>query len=480
MQPLIGLYLDEIGFTGGQIGIITAAGTFTAIFAAPFWGRQYSVLSMKDARDRTGRTSDASAGTGAFVDGAGGTRRYLLTATIFLCTAVVGLLLSQVTVFVGFLLLFVLLYFFQAPSSSLMDSLTIDEGLKFGHIRTFGAMGFAVACFGAAFLADTWGAGMIFPIYAGGFLAAMCTVLLIRRRSRSGAGCPGGNDTKGCDAGSKRVQYNRDESADSREFAVVRERLKEKNESSKKEVDSPAKAEPTAEMELDTKTESVAGAALKSEVKPLAVSGPTNAAHDPMTVRALARRLLSNRLYVLLLACAFFINGPDFANNTYFNFLYLEGGGTVAGVGIAFLLMAGSEAPFMAASDWFCDRFGQGRILLVAMVFSVVRFGLFSLGLPAPLLIALFPLQGLVNGITLVEFVKFTARVVPKELRGIGIAVYYAVSSSISTIVCQLIGGRLLDQGLFSLTGPQSVYIFFAFFNVVGVIIFLAAKLHKQ
>jgi len=410
MQPLIGLYLDEIGFTGGQIGIITAAGTFTAIFAAPFWGRQYSVLSMKDARDRTGRTSDASAGTGAFVDGAGGTRRYLLTATIFLCTAVVGLLLSQVTVFIGFLLLFVLLYFFQAPSSSLMDSLTIDEGLKFGHIRTFGAMGFAVACFGAAFLADTWGAGMIFPIYAGGFLAAMCTVLLIRHRSRSGAGPKGhAADSKECSAGSE--EY---------------------------------------------------------------------VASDPMTARALARRLLSNRLYVLLLACAFFINGPDFANNTYFNFLYLEGGGTVAGVGIAFLLMAGSEAPFMAASDWFCDRFGQGRILLVAMVFSVVRFGLFSLGLPAPLLIALFPLQGLVNGITLVEFVKFTARVVPKELRGIGIAVYYAVSSSISTIVCQLIGGRLLDQGLFSLTGPQSVYIFFAFFNVVGVIIFLAAKLHKQ
>ena len=441
MQPLIGLYLDGIGFTGGQIGIITAAGTFTAIFAAPFWGRQYSVLSMKDARDRTGRTSDASAGTGAFVDGAGGTRRYLLTATIFLCTAVVGLLLSQVTVFVGFLLLFVLLYFFQAPSSSLMDSLTIDEGLKFGHIRTFGAMGFAVACFGAAFLADAWGAGMIFPIYAGGFLAAMCTVLLIRHRSRSGAGCSG--------------EIGSNESGN-------------KNESLKKEAEPLVKTEMAAEIELDIETGSVAA------------TDSAGKADDPMTVQALAQKLLSNRLYVLLLACAFFINGPDFANNTYFNFLYLEGGGTVAGVGIAFLLMAGSEAPFMAASDWFCDRFGQGRILLVAIVFSVVRFGLFSLGLPAPLLITLFPLQGLVNGITLVEFVKFTARVVPKELRGIGIAVYYAVSSSISTIVCQLIGGRLLDQGLFSLTGPQSVYIFFAFFNVVGVIIFLAAKLHKQ
>ena len=184
------------------------------------------------------------------------------------------------------------------------------------------------------------------------------------------------------------------------------------------------------------------------------------------------RQLLSNRAYVLIVLCAFFINGTDNANNTYFNFLYLDGGGTLTGVGIAFLLMAGSEAPFMAASTWLCQRFGQDRILLIAIVFSVVRFGLFSLGLPAPVLIALFPLQGLVNGITLVEYVKYAARVIPSELSGIGIAVYYAIGSSFSTIVCQLIGGHLLDHPLLTFSGPQSVYLFFAVFNIAGVLIF--------
>ena len=133
----------------------------------------------------------------------------------------------------------------------------------------------------------------------------------------------------------------------------------------------------------------------------------------------------------------------------------------------------------MAASDWLCDRFGQGKILLVAIVFSAVRFGLFSLGLPAPVLIALFPLQGLVNGIRIVEFVKFVARVIPDRLHGIGIAIYYALGSSFSAIVCQLVGGRLLDHGVFAMTGPQSVYLFFALFNVAGVLIFLAARLHR-
>lgn len=375
LTPLIGQYLDSIGFTGEQIGIITASGTCTAIFASPVWGRWYSLLAAGDGR-----------------------QRYALVAAVLACAAAVALLLSRVTVFACFLPLFVLLYFFQSPSFSLMDALTIDEeNLRFGHIRTFGAIGFAAACAGAASVAYKLGLQMIFFIYAGCFLAAALTVLLIRERSGR-----------------------------------------------------------------------------KSRPQARASRG-----HHEKNIGGMIHALRSNRLYVLLLLCAFFINGTDVANNTYFSFLYIEGGGTLVGVGVAFLLMAGSEAPFMAVSDTLCARFGQGRILLVAMVFSVVRFGLFSMGLSAPVLIALFPLQGLVNGITLVEFVKFAARVVPEELHGFGIAVYYALGSSLSTIVCQLAGGFLLEHGLLSLSGPQSVYLFFAIFNIAGVLIFIIARLYR-
>ena len=45
------------------------------------------------------------------------------------------------------------------------------------------------------------------------------------------------------------------------------------------------------------------------------------------------------------------------ANNTYFSFLYIEGGGTIAGVGIVMLLMVGSEAPFMQWSARLAGRF---------------------------------------------------------------------------------------------------------------------------
>lgn len=377
LAPLIGAHLDEIGFTGDQIGIITASGTFVAVFAAPFWGRRYAGIRSAS-------------------------RRFLLVAGIFAMAAVISLLLAGIHTFLLFLCMFILLYVFQSPSVSLMDALTIDEGEDFGLIRTFGALGFALSCFGAALVADRAGTFVIFPIYAGCFLAGAVIVLRIRSNDRR----------------------NREQSA----------RLRE-------ERDRPD------------------------------LSGGEDAEHKKSS-REMYSQLLSNRAYVLIVLCAFFINGTDNANNTYFNFLYLDGGGTLAGVGVAFLLMAGSEAPFMAASTWLTRRFGQDRILLVAMIFSVIRFGLFALGLPAPVLIALFPLQGLVNGITLVEYVKYVARVIPSELSGIGIAVYYAIGSSFSTIVCQLIGGHLLDHAVFGLSGPQSVYLFFAVFNIAGVLIF--------
>ncbi len=392
LTTLIGQYLNGIGFTGDQIGMVTAAGTCVAIFAAPFWGRRYARLTRQPSR-------------------------FLLLAGVLLCAAAVSLVLRSLSLFPLVLAVYALLYFFQSPAASLMDSLTLDDGMRFGHIRTFGALGFAVACLGAAYLADHLGTETILPAYAFCYVAAAAVVLVLRRQHSSLAAKAG------------------------------------------QPLDAEAGSAADAETGLD-------------------LDEPAD--RPGTSFREVYQSLGSIPPYVFLLMCAFFTNGTDAANNTYFSFLYLEGGGTLAGVGVAFLLMAGSEAPFMAASDWLGDRFGQGRILLVALIFSVIRFGLFALGLPAPVLIALFPLQGLVNGIRLVEFVKLVSRLVPEHLRGPGIAVYYALGSSFSGIVCQLIGGHLLESGLFGLTGPQSVYLFFAVFNIAGVVTFIAAGLHRD
>lgn len=186
------------------------------------------------------------------------------------------------------------------------------------------------------------------------------------------------------------------------------------------------------------------------------------------------RDLFHNRRLWQLIACAFFMGGTNVANNTYFGFLYTQGGGTVAGIGIAFFLMAGSEAPFMALSDKLDKKFTMEKMILIAMAVSVARFCWYGTSPSWVLLLSTFILQGFVNGIILVEFVRYVSKLVPESHSGIAISAYYIIASNCSTILCQFVGGLLLD-----LSGPDGIYTFFGFFNLAGLILYLAFGLYR-
>ncbi len=176
-----------------------------------------------------------------------------------------------------------------------------------------------------------------------------------------------------------------------------------------------------------------------------------------------------------LIASSFFLLGTNVANNTYFSFLYIEGGGTLAGVGTVFLLMVGSETVFMALSNRISAKIGLERAILIAMVISVLRFGWYSTGPTYTWLLAFFFLQGAVNGILLVEFIRYIHQTVEPAQLGLGISLYYAISNNLSTIFCQFIGGMALDYG-----GGPGVYLFFACYNIIGVVLYLIFGLYKR
>lgn len=186
------------------------------------------------------------------------------------------------------------------------------------------------------------------------------------------------------------------------------------------------------------------------------------------------RDLFKSRRVIEIIICAFFMGGTNVANNTYFSFLYLEGGGTLTGVGLCMLLMVGSEVPFMAWSKKLSDRFTVEKIVPAAMIISAVRFGLYGMGLPWWILLALFFTQGAVNGILLVEFVRCAVLYAPEGCSSLAISAYYIVGSNISTVLCQLGGGILLDA-----FGATGVYCFFALFNLVGTVLYIIFGLHK-
>lgn len=185
--------------------------------------------------------------------------------------------------------------------------------------------------------------------------------------------------------------------------------------------------------------------------------------------------LLADKKAVQLIVCGIFICGSNVANNTYFSFLYLDGGGSMSGVGTAFLLMVGCEAPFMALAPWLSKKITREKAIVFAAVLQAVRFLWYATGPSAAMLTATFFLQGIVNGILLVEYVKYVSAVVEPKLIGIAVAAYYAISSHIGTILCNFFGGIAMDY-----FGSTGVYGLFGVINCFGVILFMIFGLHKK
>lgn len=354
--PLIGTYLDYIGFSGSQIGIITSCGTAIAILAGFFWGRIYA-----NARNQK-------------------------AIILILCLMAPLLAVSSTftRVFIIYLLIYSAMYFFQGPMMGLVDSRTIDRTKNFSVIRAYGAAGYAIAVFIAGQIGERIGLEKIFYLYALGYLLAFALVI------------------------------TEDDSKYIRKVKEVKEKIR-------------------------------------------------------------VKEVLQNKKLVKLLICAFFIQATNVPNATYFTFLFQDGGGSVAGVGLAFLLMAGSEAPFMFLLPWLNKRISTEKIIPVAMGVSVLRFGMYSFGPSSTFLLATFILQGIVNGIVLVEQVRYVSKLAGERLSALAISTYYAASCSGSTIVTTFFSGYILDA-----FGSTGVYLFFTILNAIGLILYLSMGLQKE
>ena len=91
------------------------------------------------------------------------------------------------------------------------------------------------------------------------------------------------------------------------------------------------------------------------------------------------------------------------------------------------------------------------------------------------MLVATGFMQGIVNGLLLVEFVRYVAAIAPEHIKSLSISAYYVIGSHMSTIVCQITGGYILEH-----TGAWGVYGFFAAFNLAGLILYMIFGLWKH
>jgi MFS family permease len=150
--PLIGQYLDSIGFSGTQIGTITAIGTAAAIPAGLLWGKIYSESNYG--------------------------KKVIALLCIF--AACISIICLNIHTLVLFTVLYSVMYFFQGPVMGLCDAMVIEEKVPFSSIRLWGSVGYAFSVFIAGRIGQSFGLNTIFILYAVTFVIAGVIALSIR------------------------------------------------------------------------------------------------------------------------------------------------------------------------------------------------------------------------------------------------------------------------------------------------------------
>lgn len=158
------VFLEDIGMTGFEMGVLGAVITVAATAAQPVWG---FVTDWKGAQREVLLVCAAVTGVAVLAYPAGP----LFDATFFV-------ILVGTVVYAAF----------YAPISPITDSLVLSTGVAYGRVRAFGSAAFGLGSLGYGFLIAELGSATIFYVYSLGMVA----LILVASGMPSRGGSPMG------------------------------------------------------------------------------------------------------------------------------------------------------------------------------------------------------------------------------------------------------------------------------------------------
>ncbi|TGB00711.1 MFS transporter [Halobacillus salinus] len=195
---------------------------------------------------------------------------------------------------------------------------------------------------------------------------------------------------------------------------------------------------------------------------------PKRADHVSISFREGMKVLIKRKAFILFLVSNFLVFGPVLANNYYFGTFILSVGGTLSGVGVAFLLAAGSEAPFMKFAQQVINRIGVYRVLILSSSVSGSRWLLYYFEPSSEVVYATTIVQGVSVGLYIPAALILVRELAPDNVRATAVGLYSAVGNGLGNAFFTFIGGVLID--VWSVTG---MYGFFSFMTFSGVLLVL-------
>ncbi|MBO8156535.1 MAG: MFS transporter [Bacillaceae bacterium] len=175
-------------------------------------------------------------------------------------------------------------------------------------------------------------------------------------------------------------------------------------------------------------------------------------------------KLFKEKTFGMFLFSNFLIFGPVLANNYYFGTFILAAGGSLTGVGVAFLLAAGSEAPFMRVAQRIIHRIGIVPILIVCSALSFGRWLLYFFEPPVMLIYATTFVQGISVGLYIPAALLFVKEIAPEDVQATAVGIYSAVGNGVGNAFFSFLAGVMVDVfNVFWMYGA------FALFTLAGI-----------
>ncbi|TCT19925.1 PPP family 3-phenylpropionic acid transporter [Melghiribacillus thermohalophilus] len=174
--------------------------------------------------------------------------------------------------------------------------------------------------------------------------------------------------------------------------------------------------------------------------------------------------LFKQKAFMFFLVSNFLVFGPVLANNYYFGTFILAAGGSLSGVGIAFLLAAGSEAPFMRMAQRVIRQTGIVPIMIVCSALSFARWLLYFFEPPVWLIYATTIVQGVSVGLYIPAALMFVKEIAPSDVQATAVGIYSAAGNGLGNAFFSFLAGVMVDVlDVFWMYGT------FAWFSLIGI-----------
>lgn len=172
--------------------------------------------------------------------------------------------------------------------------------------------------------------------------------------------------------------------------------------------------------------------------------------------------------FMIFLVVTFLVFGPIMANNFYFGLLIQFAGGTLAGVGLAFLLAAGSEIPFMRVAGNWISRMGILGVLLIAAGASAVRWLYYGTGPSHEWIYVTTIIQGLSIGLFVPAALQYVSDLAPAEVKVTAVAIYSAMGNGVGAWFFSISAGMIMEW-----SSIVTVYTFYGVMSAIGALLTL-------